>query len=94
MGEVIAIKTTPLVAAIDHNVQAKMKAIDLLVHRLIEPLGDLGNPEKLIGKNYETWTEDDLIKLGKIYGENSKVLNNFIGKKEIEEMFRLEAEVR
>jgi len=82
-----------LITAIDHMIDVKMKAVDVLIDRFIEPLGDIGSPEKLLGKKYEDWQEEDFIKLGRIYGENSPILNKFIMRKELAKLQAKEREV-
>lgn len=61
-------KKTELTSAIEKVVEVKMKAVDKLVEELVEPLADIGNPEKLIHKDYSTWNGQDLQLLIKIYG--------------------------
>ena len=61
-------KQTDLTLAIEEVVTLKTDAIDRLVKELVEPLADVGNPEKLINKKYENWTPEDLQVLSKIYG--------------------------
>lgn len=86
-------KQTPLTLAIDRAIEIKLKAVDRIIKELIEPLADVGNPEKLIGKKYEDWTEDDLNMLSKIYGTNEpNLLSNLIFRKTYEEVKQMEEE--
>lgn len=62
------IKKPKITLAVEKAIAIELKAIDKVVDLIIEPLSDIGNPEKLIGKRYEYWTQDDLNKLIQIYG--------------------------
>ena len=87
-------KETQLTQAIEEVIRIKLKAVDLFVEKYIEPLTDVGNPEKLIGKPYEQWTPDDLQRLVLIYGEGEpNILSDFIFKKEYEKVKSLEEEL-
>ena len=82
---------TPLTRAIEEAVAIKMKAVDLLIESFIEPLANLGNPEKLIGKRYEEWTPQDLLLVSKIYGSaDGTPLSNLIFDKEYKRVLSLE----
>lgn len=86
-------KNTPLTKAVDHIVALKMKAIDIIVEGLIEPLEKVGAPEQLIGKPYNQWSPEDLQLLTKIYGQGEKTpLTNTIFNREYERVKQLEAE--
>ncbi len=85
---------TLLTEAIDRVISQKLKAVDAILEQLIEPLGELGNPEKLIGKKYEEWTPEDFQSMAKVYGQvEPNPLSNLIFKKEYEKIKVLEAEV-
>lgn len=85
---------TQLEDVTDRVIRIKMAAVDKLVEEMVEPLRVRENPEKLIGKPYERWTPIDLKLLGIVYGEKeSNPLSNFILKKAIEKVAKLEAEV-
>ena len=85
------IKKIPLTTAIDKVVALKMKAIDQIVDELVEPLEDVGNPEKLIGKEFSSWDESDLALLTKIYGAGEKTpLTDLIFRRKYEEVLALE----
>ena len=86
-------KNPLLIKGIEKLVDLKMKAIDRIVDELIEPIADVGNPEKLIGKPYEQWTPEDLASLIKIYGQGEDTpLTRMIFNKEYERVKTLEAE--
>ncbi len=88
-------KDSILTQAIDQAIKIKLEAVDKFLTDYIEPLGELGNPEKLIGKPYETWTPEDLQQLAQIYGDNPQsLLAKFIFRKEYEKVLKMEAEVK
>ncbi len=72
-----------------------MKAVDRLIKEVIEPISDVGNPEQVIGKPYESWTPTDLIFLSKIYGtKEPNPLSNLIFRKKYAEVKELEEDVK
>lgn len=87
-------KKTPLTQAADQVVALKMKVIDKIVEGLIEPLEDIGSPEKLIKKPYAQWTPQDLAMLTRIYGTGEdSPLSRLIFNREYERVRQMEAEV-
>jgi hypothetical protein len=86
-------KQIQLTKAIDRAIQIKLKAVDAIMEELVEPLADVGNPEKLIKKPYEQWTAQDLQFLRRIYGEGEDTpLTRLIFKKTYERVQELEAQ--
>ena len=86
-------KETQLTKAVERVVALKAAAIDKLTEEMIEPLGDVGNPEKLIGKPYEQWTLQDKQILSQIYGtEEPNPLSNLIFRREYDKVQKMEAE--
>ena len=84
-------KKTNLEKAMDKAIEVKLKAVDLLLEELIEPLDKLGSPEELIGKPYESWDAQDLMLLTQIYGASDNTpLSNLVFKEEYAKV--LEAE--
>ncbi len=80
--------------AVKHVVALKIKAIDEFVEEFIDPIGDVGSPEKIIGKPYEEWNEFDLQQAVSIYGQvEPNPLSNLIFRKKFAEVKELEAEV-
>lgn len=73
-------------------VEAKLEAVDEYIEEMIEPIGDIGNPEKLISKPYEQWTGLDLQLLGQVYGPEPNPLSELIFRKEYESLKKMEAE--
>jgi hypothetical protein len=61
-------KSIPLTQSVEKVVALKMKAVDSLLEELIDPIADVGSPEKLLGKKYETWSPEDLALMTKVYG--------------------------
>lgn len=86
-------KKVPLDLSIDRAIEVKLKAVDQLVKELVEPLEDVGNPEQLLGKPYESWSPQELAMMISIYGkEEPNPLSNLIFRKKYEEVKQLEQE--
>jgi len=86
-------KTPEFVKTRDKVIDLKLRVMDKLIEDMIEPIADVGNPEKLIGKPYEQWTPQDLTLLTQIYGaEEPNPLSDLIFKKEYDSLKKLEEE--
>ena len=87
-------KETQLTKATNEVVALKLKAIDLVTAEMIQPLAELGSPEQLIAKPYDTWTPADLQVLASIYGSgDDTALAKVIFNREYEKVKTLENEV-
>jgi len=87
------VKSLFLVKAADELVELKMKAVDILIDELVEPIADVGNPEKLIKKPFEQWTPEDLALMVKIYGQKEpSILSDLIFRRKYEQVKQLEEE--
>ncbi len=87
-------KQTDLTKAAEEVVAFKLKAIDKLIEEVIDPLADVGNPEKIMKKPFEQWTPEDLQKVTMIYGTSeTSPLANLIFRKTLERVEKLESEV-
>lgn len=76
-------KETVISKAVDEVIALKLASIDIMIRNLVDPLGEVGNPEKVIGKSYEDWTPEDFQKLVSIYGQKEPTpLSNLVFKKE------------
>lgn len=85
--------TMPFQDLITKVIAFEMKAIDILMADMVEPLAAVGNPETLIGKSYEQWTPADIANLSKIYGTgNDTVLARLIFNREYTKVKNLEAQ--
>jgi len=85
-------KKTPFTNAIEEVVELKLKAADEYIDEVVEQIGDVGSPEKLIGKRYEEWTPQDLQMLSQIYGmEEPSPLSELIFRKSYKEVKEMEA---
>lgn len=85
-------KSPLLIKAVEKVVELKMQAIDIIMDSLVEPLADVGNPEKLIKKPFAQWTPEDLTLLTKIYGQGENTpLTRTIFNRKFEEVKELEA---
>ena len=79
---------------IDDVIEQKLKVVDDFIEEIIEPIADVGSPEKLIGKKYEEWTAIDLQLLSQVYGTGDNTpLGKLIAKKEVEKLLELEKNV-
>jgi hypothetical protein len=82
---------TKLDQRIERVIDVKIKAIDRWIDENIDELEKFGNPEKLIGKPYEMWTNEDKMILGQIYGTGpDSILEKFLANKEISKMYESE----
>ena len=79
--------------SVERVVSVKLKAVDRFVEKMVEPLSDVGNPEKLIKKPYAQWTPEDLALLTRIYGVgDDSPLSQLIFNREYERVKELERE--
>lgn len=86
-------KSTILTQAVEDAVNQKLDAAEIVLKELIEPISDVGNPEKLINKNYDAWTSEDLQMLTQIYGSGEKTpLSNLIFRRIFERVKEMEKE--
>ncbi len=88
------VKETDFTRMLDSVVTLKLKVVDEFVNKFVDRIGNIGNPEKLIGKPYESWTPRDIQLLWSVYGNSEpNVLSKFIAGKEYEKVLKLEKEV-
>lgn len=79
--------------AVDEVIKLKMEIADEYVDEVIDAIGDIGSPEKLIGKKYEDWTPQDLQRVANVYGPgDDSPLGKLIFNKEYEKVRQLEAQ--
>jgi hypothetical protein len=79
------------VTAVDEVVQMKLDVADEYIKEVIDAIGDIGSPEKLIGKKYEDWTPEDLQRLAGVYGPGDGTpLARLIFNREYEKVKELE----
>jgi hypothetical protein len=62
-----------------------MAIVDQFVKEAIEPLSDIGSPEKVLNKKWENWTPEDIMKAYSIFREG---LEPFVKKKLYEDMVK------
>jgi hypothetical protein len=87
-------KRNQFVDLVDEVVAEKFKIADEYIKDVVEAIGDVGNPEALIGKKYEDWTPQDLQLLSNVYGQgDDSPLSKLIASKEYEKVLNLESEV-
>ena len=78
--------------AVDEVVKLKLKAVDEYIEEIIEPLADVGSPERLLGKKYADWSDADLQRLSRIYGtKEPNPLSETIFNNEYKELKAMEA---
>lgn len=81
------------VAVVDETLTELLAVADEYLEEITAQFEDVGSPEKLIGKPFEEWTQQDLMLLSRIYGpEEPNALSNLIFRKKYEEVKALEAE--
>lgn len=78
-----------IIQACKEIIELKLKAVDQYIEDVIDPIADVGSPEKLIGKKYKEWTPQDLQMMSMIYGEK---LEKYIFNKEYKNLMELEQE--
>jgi len=85
------VKETDFTKMVNEVIELKLKAVDAYIEEIVEPLAEVGNPEKLMGKKYEEFTPQDLQMLAQVYGQNEpNPLSDLIFKKSYEEVKKLE----
>jgi len=85
-------KKPDLEKSMDKAIEVKLQAADRLIEELVEPLEDLGNPEKLLGKPYESWSPQELTMMIQIYGQKEpNPLSNLIFRKTYDKVREMEA---
>lgn len=70
-----------------------LEIADEVIDEMVKPILDLGNPEKVIGKKYDEWNEQDLQRAAIAYQSQPEKLDSFIAKKEITKLYELEKKV-
>ncbi len=92
----MAVKQNIYTQALEEVIATKIKSADAYVEEIMEPLGDVGNPERLMGAPYEEWKDNPqaLQYLASIYGEQEpNPLSELIFRKEIQTVRALEVEL-
>ena len=63
---------------------------DAYIKKYIDPIADIGNPEKLLGKEYKWWTEQDKMMLRQIYVYSPEKLEEFMAKQEVDKLWAMQ----
>ena len=71
-------------------IEEDLAILDELIEEEIKPLADLGDPEKLIGKKIEDWTQQDMMVLAQLYMNNPEPLRKAIFDHEFKAMTEAE----
>jgi Txe/YoeB family toxin of Txe-Axe toxin-antitoxin module len=87
-------KETPYTQMANEVIDLKLKAVDAVIEEVIDPIKDIGNPEKLLGKKYEEWSPAERQLLLRIYGTEDSPLRKLIFKKQYEEVKELEDRIK
>ena len=78
---------------IDEVISDMISVADEVLDELKYQFEEIKNPEKLLGRPYETWTRQDLMMLSQVYGtEEPNPLSELIFRKKWEQVKALEAE--
>jgi hypothetical protein len=78
---------------VDDVIKGNLEIADEYIKDVIDEIGDIGSPEKLIGKVYEDWSPEDLQRLVGIYGQGGDTpLAKLIATKSYAEVIALEQE--
>jgi len=75
---------------VDETIQEALDDADAYIKEYIEPIADIGNPEKILGKKYKDWTREDKILAARIYGSKSPILERFFFNEEYKALRELE----
>jgi len=87
------VRQTVFTKALEQVIAEDLRALDEVIKEDIEALADIGSPEKLIGKKYEEWTQQDKQMLAQVYGTGDESrLSKLIFKREYEKVLELEKE--
>ena len=78
------------IKVINETISDMLSVADEVIGELEYQFEETRNPEKLIGKPYETWTAQDFQMLGQVYGEGDNSLSRLIFNKSYEEVLTLE----
>ena len=84
-------KRTELTQTIDESLALLLDVASEYIDEIAEELAVVASPEKLIGKNYESWTSQDMMMLSQVYGEGDDTpLARVVFNKEYEKVKELE----
>jgi hypothetical protein len=82
------------VEIINEVIALKLEIADEYISTVIDSIGNIGSPEKIIGKKYDDWNEIDRQLLTQVYGTGDDTpLAKLIFNKEFEAVKKLESEV-
>ncbi len=87
----MTIKPDEYTELVNEVIAFKLEAVKEYIAEKIGPIGDIGTPEKFIGKSVENWTPEDVMILSNLYG--AEVIKKAIVKREIERYHALKAEL-
>lgn len=74
-------------------IDKRLDYIEKVVKDIVEPVADIGHPEKVLGKRYEEWNREDFMKAKAIYRTDEDALN-WLTKKNLQQIQQLEDDVK
>jgi len=75
---------------VDTEIDRVLKVYGEFKKKEIDPLADVGNPEKIIGKPYGRWSDQDKQMLRQAYVYSPQDLEEFISKKEVDALWSIQ----
>ena len=79
--------------AVQEAITLQMKAVDIVMKEVVEPIADVGPPEEVLGKPYEMWSTQDFQLAAAIYGQGDSPLSRLIFRKKLAQVEALRQEV-
>ena len=84
--------TTTIQQAIDKYIKLETEVAKQFMERYVEPIELVANPEKLMGRPFETWSPQDHMFLRTVYGKEPNAYSELVLTKEIQEVQALNEE--
>ena len=75
---------------IDKEIDRVLKVYEDFKKKEIDPIAQLGSPEKIIGRPYKQWNEKDKQLLREVYIYSPEDLEEFITKKEVDAVWSIQ----
>jgi hypothetical protein len=82
-----------MIELIDQVIEEKLNEADKYITEVVDPIADVGSPEKVMGKKYNQWSLEDKQRAGEIFKNSPETLNKFIFNREFQNLKELEAGV-
>ena len=75
---------------VEECVKKSKEMADAYIKKHIDPIADMGNPERIIGKPYKMWSEQDKQMLRQAYVYSPEELEEFIAKQEVDAVWSIQ----